>query len=99
MATRQRHCGLSLRFLPAVRVRSPALGGFENYGLPVAPCAVEGLAVRATSWRPRFLMPRTIAGRALRVAERLPPPSWRITIDPGCTAERTRLVIFLAELP
>jgi hypothetical protein len=31
---------------------------------------------------------------------RLPPPSsWRITIEPGRTAARTRLVIFLAEMP
>ena len=31
-------------------------------------------------------MPRTIAGNAATVADRSPPPSWRMTIEPGRTA-------------
>src|SRR5437763_8046431 len=71
----------------------------SGYRWPVAFCGLGGLAVRATSCSPRCRIPRTIAGRAVRVGLRLPPPSWRITIEPGRTAERTRFVIALGELP
>src|SRR5437660_3652998 len=71
----------------------------SGYGLPVGFRGLSGVAVRATSCSPRCRMPRTIGGRAVRVEVRLPPPSWRITIEPGRTAERTRLVIAFAELP
>ena len=70
-----------------------------RYRLPVAFSVVVGSGVRATRWRRRCRMSRTIAGRAARVAERSPPPSWRITIDPGRTAESTRCAISLAEIP
>src|SRR6266545_4253376 len=44
-------------------------------------------------------MPLTIAGSAATVAERSPPPSWRMTIEPGRTARSTPRTIALAVTP
>jgi hypothetical protein len=44
-------------------------------------------------------MPFTITGSALIVAERSPPPSWRMTIEPGRTAPSTRRAIWRGVTP
>ena len=59
---------------------------------PISP-GVGQPALTGTIWYPAARMPRMMAGRAAAVCERLPPPSCRMTMAPGCRAGSTRRAI------
>jgi hypothetical protein len=59
-------------------------------------CRAGQPAQTGTIRYPAARMPPMMAGRAATVCERLPPPSCRITMAPGCRAASTRRVITAA---
>ena len=63
---------------------------------PLLACRAGQPAQAGTIWYPAARMPAMMAGRAATVCERLPPPSCKITMAPGCRAASTRRVITAA---
>ena len=88
--------GPGLCALPVPRQVAP---GALPAPLPERPLPIRRAgqpAQTGTIWYPAARIPLIMAGRAATVCERLPPPSCRITMAPGCRAASTRRVITAA---